>query len=498
MLTKKQTLCWASLAVAGSFFFCGFSRAADVQLKPGFNDQYAQYLNSMPAPTPLNGAGSPDIMEVVPSYRSPFSVLKIDLAPSKTLSFSPGEKIGLAGTLSYTWKGSDNMKKIHDLCMEKVKDEKQCQMPQAYEIPQFNNLGVYIQVWRKDELADGANKGDFLVDEFYALENQNLSENDKKNFSINWTVPNELKGGNYYFLLYLNQDKAFDILGTPLVVFSETQRFDFEIKDNGSSGIELDKDNIKVGGQDYAYRRPAPTVKGNEVTVEIPLKNLDSTDQQASVKYELYRWGRTNPKDLIDSKVENKVLKANSNEPLKYTFAPNATDSVYDLKIKANTAGSETNSYVRFVMDGKHRGIFRFLSFVSNNGAYTPMFCVRDANWSGSFQGTVKLTMGGEKFEQAGTINADDGKCFIPSSKLQVKGSQCQTVKAEILDKDGKIVDTKEASVNCTEKKAVQKTGTNSSAPVKNQSDNNLIYAFILAILLLIGGVVIIKTKNKK
>ena len=495
MLQKKRNFCLAFFVIATSFSFWISARAADVQVKPGFNDQYSQFIKDLPAPTPLNGAVSSDITEVVPSYRLPFSALKIDLSPSKTLSFSPGEKISLAGNLSYIWKGSDNMKKIHDLCMEKTKDEKQCQMPQAYEIPQFNNLGVYIQVWKKDDSQVGADKGDFLVDEFYALNNAQLSENEKKDFNISWTVPAEIKGGKYYFLFYLNQNKSFEILGTPLAVFSETKRFDFEIKNAEASGIELDKNSIKVGDQDYAYRRPAPTVKGNEITVEIPLKNLDNTDQQASAKYELYRWSRTNPKDLIDSKTENQNLKANSLGILKYTFTPNATDSVYDLKIKATTTRSETSSYVRFVMNGQHRGIFRFLSFVSSNGAYIPMFCVRDANWSGSFQGTVRLTIGNEKFEQAGTINADDGKCFILNNKLQVKNNECINLKAEMLDKTGTIVDSQEVSTNCQKKAA---TDANNSE-VRNQPSNYLTYILAIITLLLIGGAVAFyKIKNKK
>jgi len=498
MLKWKQTFSLTLLVAVVSFFIPVFSKAADVEVKPGFYDQYVEYLNKMPAPTPLNGGPSTDLKEVIPSYRLPFSVLKVELAPGKSLSFAPGDKINLPGVLSYVWKGSDNIKKIQDLCMEKVKDEAQCKMPEAYRIPEFNNLGVYVQIFRKDATKEGQDKGDFLVDEFYSVTGETLLENDKKNFNINWAVPEELKGGNYYFLVYLNQDKSYDLLGTPLVVFSETKRFDFEVKNNASSGIELDKNNIKINGADYAYRRPAPTVKGSEVTVEVPLLNLNESEGQVTVKYDLYRWGRTNSKDLIDSKVESKILKANSGETLKYTFTPNTVDSVYDLKIKTSTDKSVSTAYARFVMDGKHRGIFRFLSFVTDGKEATPMFCLRDANWSGRFQGKVRLTLGDEKFEQEGSINADDGKCFILNNKLRVKNGECKSLKAEILDKGGNTVDSREVSINCGEKREVKVTGKITNATQTVQLNNNLIYVLILFMLLLIGGVVIIKTKNKK
>lgn len=492
---KKTNLFFTALCLV--ILSVSFQKAlgAEVEVKPGFYDQYVEYLNQMPAPTPLNGGESKDLLEVIPSYRMPFSILKLETTGLKKTDYLAGEKINFSSNLSYKWKGATNIKKIQEVCLEKVKDEAQCKMPQAYKVSEFNNLGVFVQVWRKDQTKEGQDKGDYLIDEFYALTDESLTENEEKNFPVNWTIPQELKGGSYYFLLYLNQNKSFDLLGTPLAVFSETKRVDFEVKNNGQNGLEIDKNNLKVGGLEYAYRRPAPTVKGNQVEVEIPLFNMNETDENAAVKYDLYSWGRTNSKDLIDSKTESQALKANSSKVLKYAFIPGKKDSVYDLKIKITTEKSVTSAYVRFVMDGKHRGIFRFLSFVEEGKEQTPMFCLRDANWSGKFQGKIKLTMGEEKFQEEGSINADDGKCFILKNLLKVKNNECQTVKGEIFDKEGNLVDSKEASVNCGEKQVKQEKIKTQTENLKN-SNNNLIYALILFMLLLIGGVVILKTKK--
>ena len=490
---KIKVILTFAILVVGFFAFLN-AKAAQVEVQPGFYDQYKDYLKNMPAPTALNGGASSALERAVPFYKAPFTIFKVTI-DSDNRSFSPGDEINLKGNLDYEYKGDENISKIKTACMNQLKDANKCTMPSVYKMPEAKDLGVYVQVWRKDEDKAGALKGDFLADEFYSLENQDLKIGEKKGFSIKWTVPQDQPGGSYYLMVYVNQNHSFDLVGTPLVAFSDAERFDFEIKSDKKSGLQIDKNNLKINGENYVYRKPAPTVENEEVKIEIPLQNLGSNLEQAQVKYDLYRWGRINPKDLINSKTENKTIAPSANETLTYNFTPDNTDSVYDLKVSVKGSASKTTAYLRFVINGKERGIFRYLSFVDYSGKLAPLFCARNANWSGSFDGKIRLTLGDQKFEQEGTLNAEEGNCYI--AKNLTASSNCSRLKGEVLDKDGKVVDEKETSVNCGE------NGQNNSAATNKNtvsSDKNYLLLLVIALVVVLAGGIIIKKlriKNK-
>lgn len=470
-----------------------------VQVQPGFYDQYKEYLKNMPAPTPFNGGAPPaDLKSVTPFYRMPFTVFKLDISAGSQQSYQAGDTLSLKTNLSYAFKGVENNKKIYDACMAQLKDDSKCTMPAVYKIPEFDDLGVYIQIWKKDNSQATAKNGDFLVDEFYALEKQDLAtnNNNSKDFNINWKIPSGQSAGNYYALIFLNQAKSFDLLGTPLAPYSESKRFDFDVKGDQAGNLEINKDNIKVNSAPYAYRKPAPSVSGQEIKIEVPIKNNSKSLEDATVKYELYRWGRINPADQINSKTESKSLAAGASDILTYSFNPNDTDSAYDLKITVNTANSKTMTYVRFVIDGKNRGIFRFLNMVEDGGSLTPMFCIRNAAWSGNFPGKVRLTLGNQIWEKQGTFEASEGNCFVLNdAKMKVNPGSCSQLKGEILDQNGKVVDTKIISSSCQTRQ-----GQNLTSENKKLESSGRIWEWVLGILVCVALVVIILIylNNKK
>ena len=468
-----------------------FARAEEVT-DPGFREKYVDFLNQLPPPTPLNGGESSKVIGSFPSQRFPFSVFKLELKNKKDFVFNAGEKLELTGELEYQFKGNENLKKIETECLKLNENDKEaCKTPQILSVSEWNQLGVFVQVWKKDE-SEMKDKGDFLVDEFYATEEKSLKENERISFPIKWNIPAGMTEGDYYLLFFVNQNKYFDISGNPLTVFSEAERFDFGVKGE-EKGIELDKDNIKINNLDYAYRRPAPTVEGENVTITLPLKNLGLKTQQANIIYELYRWGRTSPTDLIDTKKETKTLNTGANETLNYTFKPNAIDSLYDLKIKVKTEDSVTSSYVRFVMKDKKRGVLRFLSTVKEGNNLKPFFCLRNANWDGIFKGKVRLSLNNQLLlEEAGSMEASEENCFVTTEALP-QNNDCNVLRAEILDEQSKVTDMREVSFG-----KCGKTVT-TAIPTKTEENNNLliIIALILAIIS-IGGIIILKTKVKK
>ena len=507
-MTKKQNKLWKELkeGVAWwgflSFFLFLPANAAQVEVQPNFLNDYLNFLKALPAPTALNGGGGNDLEEIVPPFKMPFAVFKFDWTGENKQSFSPGESVSLTGKLSYSFKGEENLQKIKNICLEIIKDEKKCQMPPIYEVPQFSKVGVFVQVWRKDPDKTGAEKGDFLVDEFYALEDKSLTQGESLTFPIKWQIPQESAAGDYYLSLYLNQDKYFDLAGTPLTVFSEAKKFDFAVKNEGENkGIEIDKNNIKINGQEFAYRRPAPTVKGEMINLEIPLRNLNQNKEPVAVKFELYRWGQTDPKNLIKTETQNKTLEGKSQEVLRYSFVPDGKESVLDLKVSATNGKSTSVSNIRFTLEEKKRGIFRFLSFVQEQGKLLPVFCVRNANWTGNFSGKVKLSLGNNVWEKEGDIEASEGRCFLLRDQKMQAGEKCSVLQAEIQDKTGFVTEKRELAINCAKAASPEPKNTApAKTPVqeKGASKSLLLLLFLTALVLLGVFVVNNKVNNKK
>ncbi len=494
MNNKKTGLIVAFLPLLLFISFFSVVKAEGETSDPNFREQYIDYLKQMAPPTALNGGESSKIKSVFPSQRMPFSVFKFDIQNKNKFSFEPTEKITLEGKLKYTFKGKENLNKIKEICLKASEgDEEACKTPEMLSVPEFNDLGIFVQVWRKDE-AEGKDKGDFLVDEFYGAEGKNSKENEEIKFPLIWNVPTEIPEGDYYMLFFVNQNKYFDLSGNPLTVFSEASRFDFGVKSKGEKGIEIDKDNIKINDKEYAYRRPAPTVSGENVVVTLPLKNLNTKEERAEVTYELYAWGRTNPEDLMDTKKELKSIPGESAENVSFSFKPNERDSAYDLKITAKTDSSKTIAYVRFVMQDKKRGVFRFLSFLSDKENLKPMFCVRNANWEGKFKGKIRLSLNDKVIlEEAGSMEASEENCFALNESFPANNG-CQKLKGEILDEAGKISDERTVeSRNCKEK-------ISAPAITVEKKDNSWLYIIVASILAIIsiGGIIILKSKEKK
>lgn len=495
---KKLNLSLTTIALILPLVFCfGFwTRAAQVEVQPDFYEQYKGYLKELPPPNFLNGKPSKDMEPVVPLQQKPFSLFEITLNDSKA-KYTAGERLNITANLNYQFKGGETVNKIKEGCLVNIKDKNLCDMPAMHKIPELNDLGVLVQVWKKDQNEISAKKGDFLVDEFYALRGESLKIGGNKDFNIIWPIPNGQARGDYYLAIYLNQNKSFDLLGTPLAPFSEGKRFDFEIENENPSAVEIDKNNLSINRAQYVYRAPAPKLKTGPITVIAPLANIGRNVEQTDVKYELYRWSSADPSDLIDTKTESKLLNVSETANLSYNFQSNSADSVYALKITANSGNSKSTTVIRFIIEGKNRGIFRFLSLVEDKGKLVPMFCGRNANWDGEFAGKVKLALNGQSWEKEGKLAAGEGNCFlVKDDKMQLDSTQCGELQGTIFDQNGEEVDTKKISVNCKAGKADQGIASSSGNIIKG----NRLWFGILAVLVIViaSGGIVIYLNNKK
>lgn len=451
-----------------------------------------------------------NFQDVLPFQSEEFTDYNLTFSESSKRSYAKNERLEVEGTLSYKNNIETAAKNFKKDCESKAPDKSKCLSSELYYLPSLQDTGLFVQIWRKDEDKQKALGGDFLVDEFYAYQGTQLKENDPQKFSINWKIPKEIRSGKYYLALTLNTSKNFDLWGTPLVAESAKKIFDFELNEaketeEAGSGIELDKENIKINNTDYSYRSPAPEItpsENGEVTVSVPLVNLNPKDVSASVRYELFKWGQTDNTNSIDSKNETKSIESGEKAILSYNIKTNTLDSVYNLKITAKTDDSVTTSNIRFIISGKNKGIFRFLGLAEKQGISYPMFCVRDASWNGIFQGKVMIEMEDIRKNPIGTQEAEatirpETRCFVATG-IKTNTKKCLVVRGKIQNSDGKVVDEKEVTAPCgieSESKfesALKEIGE--IAPFEGKKG----WVFLFVVLALVVGGLIIYLNNKQ
>lgn len=510
-LRRFEIILSTSLFLACLIFLLPGAEAAQlepgsVKLDPDFGSKAIDYILSKPVvPGPFTGKEDPDLEQINPYFADPVNKFSINLHSTGSQEYQAGDMVSAEGDVNYVFDDA----KAKALAKES-ENCTNCPSPKIYRFPGMNDLGVFVQVFRKDEDKTTSLEGDYLVDEFYAAQGINLAENAKEKLKINWKIPEEIKEGKYYFSLTFNAGQRFSLAGTPLLAHFPAGIYDFQVNnsDNGS-GVEIDKNNLAINDKSYVYRNPAPTVEpqDGEIKITVPVSNLSTEYARLNIKYQLYRWGQEDKADLLSSKEETKDLGTAEKANLEYSFKPDELNSVYNLKVIATTSKSITTSNIRFVVKDQSRGIFDFIGKAQDEkGTAYPAFCLRDAQWTGYFSGKMVLTAldakGNNvfKFERNGSIETAN-RCFVlKTEQYKLNDSPAVSLKGEIYNNDGKLVDQKTISIINPVK--IAPTGPASLISSQNLSQfvwGNKISILIIILLIVAGliGYYYIFIKNK-
>jgi len=481
-----------------------------VKLEDGFSEKYQEFLKNLPVD--LAFQSDENFVDAPLYFAPPLSNIGLTTKSDKQ-TLQGGENLNIAGKLTFGFEGDKVNNVAREACQKEIKNNSHCgDLNLYYSALELKKVNVFGQIFRRDPKSD---KGDFLVDEFYALENKDLKNGEYLDFNVSWPVPKNIESGNYYLSLYVNSDKKFDLLGLPIVAMSEAARSDFEVKSN-TKEVSLDKDNIKINNTAYAYRRPAPTVEGEKINVTVPLKNGFDVEKEVKIKYELMRWGQVDPRDILETKDETRELSAGSADNLNFSFSPNDSDSVYNLKITAVSDDAKSVANIRFVAESKNRGIFRQFALLADtqHNRYFPYFCVRDAQWQGAFNGKVKISV----LDWSGTPLANheettrlipEDNCFVWKNGPVDLGTGSKKILGEIFNDKGILVDRAElvyesgsdAKAEAASAKTGKTAGEKSSPKSKVLLGAVVIILVLSIILIIIGGLIILKTnwqKNEK
>lgn len=453
--------------------------------------------------------------EVLPFYSNPFVNFEMSFSKGKKGALSAGGFLSLNGSLTFNPRSALGKQDFLNDCKTKFGQQNKCLDSGIFNLTRINNVGIFAQIFRKDENSAKSTLGDYLIDEFYVATDLTLSENQKRDFQVSWKIPADSKPGDYYVAFYVNSNKNFDLWGTPLTAFAFAQTYDFSLKrddpENQSMGVEIDKNAITVNKIPYAYRKPAPTVTKNEnqeVLVEFPVTNLGNFEDKVSVTYQLFRFGQTDPKNLISTKEESKNFTSGEKATLSFSFKPEDKESVYNLKAIVSGKNSKSVSNIRFVMKDANKAIFRFLGLAKSekDSFYAPLFCLRNASWEGISNGKVKISVLDSKGNKQGSFEENskvfaETRCFVPKN-LKTPEATCVKIQGEIFDESNKLVQKEEVNYPCEANNATPSTLDNlissaSSSESGLVSEKTKVLLILGAIFLVLIGIAV-SLNNKK
>lgn len=387
--------------------------------------------------------------------------------------------------------------------------KEQCPPIDDFKLVEPKEVSVFAQIWRKDLSTENSPKGDYLVDEFYVKKGISLKNDSTSKIPFSWRAPNNLDAGKYYILVFLNQNERFTLEGLPAIAWDFGQRYDFNIEKNPAGKDvakcpDIDKDNLKIGNTVFNFREPTPTIKAEsgQINLEVPVKGI-SPEKGVTIHYGIYGWSQQSEEDLITQGDSSAI--SGSDGVAKFQIPVNISDqkqSLYHVKINFSDGECKSISNLRFVIEGRSRGQFDYLGFVSREDQKNyPYFCLRNKNWVGYFNGSVKISLLNEQgeavseFQRSGKLDTAS-RCFVLADN-PIDQSRCFYLKGQIFDTQNNLVDSGESYSLCGA--AANTINNHAASLMASETKNYFRWSIILAVcmLIVILGILSIYIKKK-
>jgi hypothetical protein len=202
----------------------------------------------------------------------------------------------------------------------------------------------YVFVRISEENPNYIKEGNNIKDEFIVAGPLAIDATSSKPINFSWTIPTNLKKGNYRADYFFSVDKKYSLGGLPFTNNFIVGLSTFSVNSTTTNGVSFDRSGTKVNGYKYNHignwqtTDPGTTTpkqiitKDSEVVITQPLVNSTKTISTTKISYELYFWDSLNQKDLLTSSTEEVTLKAGETKILKY-IVPKANQTVYYLKL---------------------------------------------------------------------------------------------------------------------------------------------------------------------
>lgn len=367
------------------------------------------------------------------------------------------------------------------------------------ELP-INNGVLFVRIGRINEDIIEYN---YIVEEKIALDNIFLNPSENKKIDFDWEIQRDLPMGKYQADLFFSVGKKFNLAGLPFTNEIIANSAFFEINSDNEGYVSFDRSETKVNGEKYFHVGSWPSFeKGAEVIINQKLDNAFTQDKEVQVNYNLYYWDSLDEKTLLSNDTEVVTVPANNSVNLEHQLPPIDT-SVYYLKITAFSGNQKSIVNLRILSPEKIARLNypAITNFPLKKGQETTLFtCFHNTTYSnvGSTVTTSILDESGQEIAQlnyngpiSGAMSAQKID-FIPK-----KDYKKLTLKADIKDSSGNVVDAYETTYDCANFNQCDKE---SSQQVEHQSDGYdiLKYSMYVIFAIIFVGIIAFLISKKR
>lgn len=360
---------------------------------------------------------------------------------------------------------------------------------------------VLVRVGKKN--ANFLSEGNYIIDEFFPLENLFFDPNSEKTVNFRWKIPASASSGEYRIEYYFLSGKKIDLGGLPFGSGVPGGFNDFKIKSSSSSFVSFDKTNAKINGKRYKFIGNWPSfTPGSKAEIFQPIKNTFSENRKVDVTYSLYFWDGTSEENKLDEKKETVEIPAKGSLDLSYTV-PEIKEPVYFLKITAVSGDQKSISNIRFVSSAAHprlvlAGISKFP--VKENENFDVFSCFSNTSKE-NIQGKVNLEISDRSGKSLGDFeySGDMGGTMkgIKNNFSPEQGLDYVKLTAKITGTDGKVFDSYSAEYDCRKiDKAICNEILSSAKAQKIKYWGNISFA-VIVIIGLVAILFVIKMLRK-
>jgi hypothetical protein len=315
---------------------------------------------------------------------------------------------------------------------------------------------VFAQVFRKNPQSQ--TEGDYLVDEFFAIENLNLGALSEKKFSFQWQIPEGIISGEYFVTLHFQVGKKFNLSGLSFLEGVYGGISYFNVEEGKVSEVFFEKSKVSINGEKISFRSFLPKIEeGKPVKIDFSLKNQSQENQEIEITKRLFSWDNLLRENLLKEEKDEIIISKQSAKTLTQTFEK-LKSGVYVFEVTAKGKGSKSILKVRFEIEGKNAPArLNFLGlnkFPLKPGDNAFVFaCFHSVSDSRNFEGKVIFRL---KDKAGNVILQKDYEGQISPQIMAIKQDFLPDknyndliLEGAIYDKKGNVVDEISLSYNC-------------------------------------------------
>lgn len=321
------------------------------------------------------------------------------------------------------------------------------------EYPIFDG-NLFVRIGKKNENA--LQEGQFIVDEFVAVQDIAIGAKGQKSVAFSWDMPIYREEGTYVVDYFFSVGKKFNLGGLPFSNEILAGTANFDVSSTITDSVSFEKSATAFNGEPYQHIGSWPKVPaGSDVVITNVLRNSFDYEKMVNVTQELYRWDSLNPQDKLDSHTTTITIPADTTQEIGYKV-PETTGAVYYVKTIANY-DEDVNSIinVRFSTNAA-RARLNFpaiTKFPLRKDDSAALFTCFHNSTQGSVNGSVSVKLEDQKGRVIDELqydgNVPSAMSAIKKDLIAKKDYDYVKLTAQVKDEKGELVDAYEVVYDC-------------------------------------------------